>query len=106
MDRYGGFLGTFRMHDFIAVCETEKLREFLPEASRTFARKIRAFYNREALKENTLLSFTRNGREVSFGLMRLVTCSVNGQNGIPQEDFIEYLLENCPDTEGQMGVQG
>jgi GGDEF domain-containing protein len=104
MDRHGGFVGKFRMHDFIAVCETKKLPAFLREASRTFEAKMKEFYTREAVKEKTLLSFTSFGREVSFGLMGLVSCSVNGKDGIPKERVIEYLLELCPDVEGHTGV--
>jgi GGDEF domain-containing protein len=105
MDRHGGFVGRFRMHDFIAVCETKHLDAFLRETSRTFQRKMKAFYTKEAAEERTLLSFSRSGREVSFGLMELVSCSVNGADGIPKERVIEYLLDNCPDTKGQMGVE-
>jgi PleD family two-component response regulator len=106
MDRHQGFVGKFRMHDFIAVCETKKLEKFLAEATRTFETKMKAFYTTEAMKEKKLFSFTRFGKEVSFGLMKLIFCSVNGEHNIPKENVIEYLLKNCPDTEGQAGVKG
>jgi hypothetical protein len=44
--------------------------------------------------------------EVSSGLMKLILCSVDGEHNIPKENVIEYLLKNCPDTEGQVGVKG
>lgn len=90
-----GFVGTVGIHDFVAVCSKDKIDRFLDTSSKAFERKIKGFYGKDELKSNTVLTFDKNGRTISLGLMRLVHCVVNSEDRIPAPEVLRHLTERC-----------
>ncbi len=99
MDRWGGFVGAYDTHDFIAVCGKKDSEEFLKEAARVFGKKIKSFYTEEDLRKKNILSFPGEGGQVEVGIMELI--SVSAEEAAPGESVIPQLIKRLNELENR-----
>jgi GGDEF domain-containing protein len=98
-DKYKGFVGTFNIHDFVAICEAKKTKDFLAEASQLFEKKAKTFYSKEDLKKKKVLSFLLEGKKIDIGFMKLVAATLDEKPDMPKEQLIPYLGRLCAEFE-------
>lgn len=98
MDNFGGFVGAYDTHDFIAVCRRKDAAAFLEDTARMFGRKIKTFYSDEDLRKKNILSFMGDGRQVEVGFMELLSVS---SEEVPAtgESFIPHLVKQMNELE-------
>lgn len=93
------FVGTVSTHDFVVMCETRNIEKHLQEIQKTFNKQVQNFYVKEDLKSKTTLSFSRDGKLVRVGLIRLVAVIVAGPTQIEQKLLIREMGKACDDVE-------
>lgn len=99
MDSWGGFVGAYDTHDFIAVCARKDSGEFLGEASRVFGKKVKSFYTEEDLRRKSIFSFKGEGRQVEVGIMEFI--SVSAEEAAPGESIIPQLIKRINELENR-----
>lgn len=98
-DKYKGFVGAFGTHDFIAICRAKSTNDFLKETGRLFEKKAKTFYSKEDIERKKVLSFTREGKKINIGFMKLIASTVDKKTVIRREDIIPYLGKLCSELE-------
>ena len=95
-----GFVGTLSTHDFMVVCESGEMKTFMAEAAGLFQKEMRRYYSAKDLKSQTTLAFTRDkGKDVRFGLMKLVSVIANRKLPLKRGDFILSMARACDAAE-------
>jgi GGDEF domain-containing protein len=89
------FVGTLSTHDFIMICETKDLVKHMKEAGKFFAKKIESYYTKEDLKNNTTLSFKRDGKKVDIGLIRLVSVVADSKLHTQKANLLQDMGKVC-----------
>lgn len=98
-DKYKGFVGSFGTHDFVAICSLKGSKNFIDEVSKTFEKKALTFYSNEDIKKGSLLSFTKEGRKINIGFMKLISSSISGKTDISKAQVISHLERLCSELE-------
>ncbi|MBI4822815.1 MAG: hypothetical protein HY805_01090 [Nitrospirae bacterium] len=98
-DKYNSFIGSFGTHDFVAICTEENAKGFIEEASKTFEKKALSFYSDEDIKKGRLLSFTKEGKKINIGFMKLIFSNISGKTDIPKAQIIPHLERLCSELE-------
>ncbi len=94
-DKHNCFVGASRSHDFVAIGEKQDIRAFLKDADNLFNKKVKSFYDKRDLSRKSVLSFVSDGKEVSLGLMRLISSTLDSRTDIPREDVLSHLEQQC-----------
>jgi GGDEF domain-containing protein len=95
-----GFAGTLSTHDFMVICESGEMPTLMDEAARLFQKEMRRYYSPKDLKCQTTLSFTRDkGKDVRFGLMKLVSVIADRKLPVKRGDFILSMARACDAAE-------
>lgn len=94
------FVGTLSTHDFILSCETKNMAKHITEAARIFRKKAETFYAKEDRANKTTLSFQRNGKMVSVGLMSLKTVIADKKLNIKKGHLLQEMGKVCESIEG------
>jgi hypothetical protein len=98
-DRYKAFVGACCTHDFIAVCDSKNVERFINDTARLFDKKALTFYSEEDLRKGRVLSFSRDGKRVDVGFMKLIATSMSKKPAIPKEQIIPYIGNLCANLE-------
>jgi len=98
-EKYGGLVGVYDTHDFIAILKKKDAGSFMEEALQTFDRKAKSFYSEQDLKRKTVLSFEGNGGHVNVGLMRFVHASSEDFPPTTPEKLIPTLARSARKAE-------
>jgi GGDEF domain-containing protein len=93
------FVGTLSTHDFVIMCETENLVKHVKEAGRIFKAQTRKYYSREDCISNSVMSFSRNGKRVNIGLMRLVTVIADKKLPVEKKNLLQKMGKACEAAE-------
>lgn len=92
IDRYKGFMGVFETHDFVTICKKKDLKDFLEESTQLFNRKIKSFYSEEDIRKKSVISFIKEDRQISMGLMELLSVTTDDMTDtVPQDRLIPHL---------------
>jgi GGDEF domain-containing protein len=95
------FVGTLSTHDFVVMCETPNIMKYLNEAARIFAKKAEIFYSGKDLKNRTIMSFTRNGKKVNIGLMKLVSVVADRKLPVEKKNLLQHMGRQCETMESE-----
>lgn len=98
------FVGTLSTHDFIVMCETGRMMKHMKEAGRLFEKKMNTFYSAEDLRKKTTLSFTRGGRKVHIGLMKLTSVIAQQKPSVERSALLPLMGRLCEAAEGSDGA--
>ncbi len=93
-DVHKGFVGILDTHDFVAVVKKTEFDKFIKTVTQRFAKKTRSFYTDKDLKNDYVLSFSRDGKDVEMGLMSLAFSCTEGRE-IPRERLLQELERSC-----------
>ncbi len=93
------FVGTLSTHDFIVMCETANMVKHLKDAARVFSKRAEQYYSRKDLKSKTVMSFSRDGRKVNIGLMKLVGVIVDRKLSVEKKKLLYYMGRVCETLE-------
>lgn len=99
----GSFVGALGTHDFVVMCETNKMVKHIREAGRLFEKKTKAFYSEEDLKKKTTLSFKRAGKNVHIGLLKLTAVIATERPDVGKSDLLQHMGRLCESAEGDAG---
>lgn len=95
-----GFAGTLSTHDFMVICESQKMQPLIREAARLFETGMRRYYSPKDLKSQTTLAFARDrGKDVKKGLMKLVSVVADRKLPVKRGDFILSMARACDAAE-------
>jgi len=90
------FVGTLSTHDFIAVCKTKKRDKLFEDAREIFRKKVSAYYSKEDIKNELILSFDRNdGEKINFGLMKFIAVVADRPLGVKKGQLIRNMARIC-----------
>lgn len=93
-DAHKAFVGILDTHDFVAVVKKTEFDKFIKTATDRFGKKVRSFYSDNDLKNDYVLAFSRDGKDVEMGLMGLEHTSTDGRE-IPRERLLQELERSC-----------
>jgi GGDEF domain-containing protein len=92
IDKYKGFMGVFDTHDFVTICKKKDLKGFIEESAQLFNRKIKGFYNDEDVRKKSVISFIKDDRQISMGLMELLSVTTGDMTeAVTQDRLIPHL---------------
>ena len=94
-DTYKGFVGVLDTHDFIIICKHSDFEKFMNESSKRFKKKSLEFYDEKDLKNEYVMSFSRDGLEVRVGLMELKYQATCSDIDLPKERILTELERAC-----------
>lgn len=92
-DHFGGFVGVFDIHEFVAIIRKDKTQAFIQEAQGMFEKKSRAFYSNEDRRAKTVISFKESDRQIKMGLMRFEARSSEDLPPMPSAEVLPALFE-------------
>jgi GGDEF domain-containing protein len=95
----GCFVGTLSTHDFVVMCETDRMVRHIEEAGRLFEKKIKSFYSAEDLRTTTTLSFRRGREKVHAGLLKLTAVVAQDKPGIEKSELLQHMGHLCESAE-------
>lgn len=98
-EKYDCFVGTYDTHDFVTICQTGRAKHFLRESMQLFEKKIKTFYNKNDLTRRSFMSFSREGKRIDIGFMRLVGYTVEEPTGISKDRLLPYMCKLCKEQE-------
>lgn len=93
------FVGTLSTHDFVVMCETNRMVRHIKDAGRLFEKKMKTFYSAEDLRKKTTLSFRRGSENVHIGLMRLTAVIAQEKPGIEKSSLLQQMGRLCEAAE-------
>lgn len=96
---HGCFVGTVSTHDFVVMCESMNIEKHMKEVQKAFNKQIQSYYTKDDLRKKTTLSFSRNGKLVRVGLVRMVAVIVAGDTAIEQSLLIREMGKACEAVE-------
>jgi GGDEF domain-containing protein len=95
------FVGTLSTHDFIVMCDTANMSKNLKDAAAIFRKKAEKYYSEEDLKNKTVMSFTRDGKKVNIGLMKLVAVVVDKKQPVEKKHLLQHMGRACEAMESE-----
>jgi GGDEF domain-containing protein len=95
------FVGTLSTHDFVVMCEAPKMAKHLKDAAGIFRKKAEKYYSNEDLKSKTVMSFSRNGKKVNIGLMKLVSVIVDKKPPVEKKNLFQCMGRVCEAMESE-----
>jgi GGDEF domain-containing protein len=95
------FVGTLSTHDFIVMCDTANMTKYLKEAAGLFRKKAGKYYSNEDARNKTVMSFSRNGKKVNIGLMKLVGIIVDNRPPVEKKNLLQHMGRVCEAMEAR-----
>jgi GGDEF domain-containing protein len=89
------FVGTLSTHDFVVMCDASKMAKHLKDAAGIFRKKAEMYYANEDLKNKAVMSFSRNGKTVNIGLMKLVSVIVDKKPPVEKKNLFQHMGRVC-----------
>lgn len=93
------FVGALSTHDFVVMCESDRMEKHMKEAGRLFGKKMKTFYSPEDLRKKTTLSFRRDGESVHIGLLKLTTVIAMESTGVEKSNVLQHMSRLCESGE-------
>jgi GGDEF domain-containing protein len=93
------FVGTLSTHDFVVMCETANMVKHLKDAARIFSKRAEQYYSKKDLKSKTVMSFSRDGRKVNIGLMKLVSVIADRKLPVEKKNLLHHMGRVCETME-------
>jgi len=97
------FVGVLSTHDFVVMCETDRMVKHMKEAGRLFEKKMKTFYSAEDLRKKTTLSFKREGEDIRIGLLKLTSVIAQEKPKIDKRNLLQQMGRLCESTEAAVG---